>query len=164
MLATTLQRMIDQKLTSAREMGDLAGVSTSTVYRWIAGQSQPDFDAVRLLVRHLPDPKAQEALLSVMTAGTDWNLAHLKMELDLNDDGRIDAQDALDASITAVRHAAESLGELRAQCHDGNTPDAESTLALISTLNEAVKHCTISQRVLLAMSEQRRKRKLKLAT
>lgn len=164
MLSRTLQQIIDRKQSTAREMGELAGVSTSTVYRWIASQSQPDFDSIRLLVRHLPHPDAQEALLTVMIAGTDWNLDHVQLNLDLNDDGQIDATDALDGSITAVRHAAESLARVRATCcEDGSPPDAEDTLALIAELGEVVKHCTITQRVLLSMAEQRRKRKLKLA-
>ncbi len=163
MLARTLQQIIDRKQSTAREMGELAGVSTSTVYRWIAGQSQPDFDSIRLLVRHLPHPDAQESLLNVIIAGTDWNLDHVQLDLDLNDDGQIDATDALDGSIRSVRHAAESLGRIRASCGPDMNPDAEETLALIAELGEVVKHCTITQRVLLNMAEQRRKRKLKLA-
>ncbi len=164
MLARTLQQIIDRKQSTAREMGELAGVSTSTVYRWIAGQSQPDFDSIRLLVRHLPDHRAQEALLTVIIAGTDWNVDHLELNLDLNDDGEIDARDALDASIRTVRHAAESLAQVRATCcQDGSPPPAEDTLKLIAELGEVVRHCTITQRVLLEMAEQRRKRKLKIA-
>ena len=63
MLAKTLKRIIDKQFTSAKEISELTGVSQSTVYRWIAGQSQPDFDSVRLLVRLLPDKRAQKALL-----------------------------------------------------------------------------------------------------
>ena len=163
MLHRTLQQMIDRKLTTAKEMGELTGVSTSTIYRWIAGQSQPDFDAVRLLVRLLPNPAAQEMLLRVVTAGTDWKLDRMQLDLDLNKDGRVDAADALDASIAAVRHAADSLAQVRATCGEDKQPDAEQTLALMTELGDAMTHCTIAQRVLLDMAEQRRKRKLKLA-
>ena len=165
MLHRTLQQLVDRKLTTAKEMGELAGVSTSTVYRWIAGQSQPDFDAIRLLVRLLPSPAAQEALLQVVTAGTDWKLDRMNLQLDLNGDGRIDAADALDASIAAVRHAADSLAQVRAKfCDERQPASAEDTLALINQLGEVMTHCTIAQRVLLDMADQRRKRKLKLAT
>ncbi|MEO0515097.1 MAG: helix-turn-helix transcriptional regulator [Planctomycetota bacterium] len=164
MLHRTLQQLVDRKLTTAKEMGELAGVSTSTVYRWIAGQSQPDFDAVRLLVRLLPNPAAQEALLRVVTAGTDWKLDRMDLDLDLNGDGRIDAADALDASIAAVKHAADSLAQVRAKCCDETSPaTAEDTLELITQLGDVMTNCTIAQRVLLDMADQRRKRKLKLA-
>ncbi|MEO1236507.1 MAG: helix-turn-helix transcriptional regulator [Planctomycetota bacterium] len=161
MLGTTLQRVIDQKLTSARELGELAGVSTSTVYRWIAGQSQPDFDSIRLLVRHLPDNRAQEEILQAFTSGTDWHCTRLDLELDVNDDGKIDADDALDATIECVRGASESLAAIRARSHAPMTSD--ETLETVSLLNHVIKHCAITQRVLVDMAEQRRKRKLKLA-
>ena len=112
MLQKTLQRIIDQKLTSAREIGELSGVSTSTVYRWIAGQSQPDFDSIRMLVRHLPDKRAQEEILSSFLNGTEWNASRLDLELDFNNDGKIDGEDALEATIESVQAAAKSLGRI----------------------------------------------------
>ncbi|MEM9914584.1 MAG: helix-turn-helix transcriptional regulator [Planctomycetota bacterium] len=161
MLGKTLQRVIDQKLTSAKELGELAGVSTSTVYRWIAGQSQPDFDSIRLLVRHLPDNRAQEEILQAFTSGTDWLCTRMDLELDVNDDGQIDADDALDATIECVKGASESLAAIRARMHEPMT--ADETLQTVALLNHVMKHCAITQRVLVDMNEQRQKRKLKLA-
>ncbi|MEM9883883.1 MAG: helix-turn-helix domain-containing protein [Planctomycetota bacterium] len=161
MLSKTLQRVIDEKLTTARELGELAGVSTSTVYRWIAGQSQPDFDSIRLLVRHLPDQRAQEEILQVFTSGSDWLCTRLELELDVNDDGRIDAEDALDATIECVKGASESLSAIRASGHSPMT--ADDTLQSVALLNHVMKHCAITQRVLIDLAEQRRKRRLKLA-
>ena len=108
MLTKTLNRMIEKKQTTAREIAEMAGVSTSTVYRWIAGQSQPDFNSIRLLVRHLPNKDAQETLLQTFTMGTTWQFARPDLELDVNADGKIDAADALDASIEAVHSSAKS--------------------------------------------------------
>jgi predicted transcriptional regulator len=162
MLSKMLQQIIDQKLTNAREVGELAGVSTSTVYRWISGESQPDFDSIRLLVRHLRDPRAQEAILAVFAAGTSWQFSHTELELDVNDDGQVNAEDALDASVQAVKAAADSLVRVRhARRENGLT--AEQTLELIALLNNVVRQCTITERVLVHMSEEKRKRKLKLA-
>ncbi|WP_200761554.1 helix-turn-helix domain-containing protein [Poriferisphaera corsica] len=161
MLAKTLQMMIDENLTTAKEIGELSGVSTSTVYRWISGQSQPDFDSIRLLVRHMPRKEAQEALLSVYSAGTAWQYSHMDLELDVNDDGVVDVEDALDAAINMMRNAAETLAQLRA-VRNGEPMDPEKTLQQIALLNEVARNCTITQRVLVDMAEQRRKRKLKL--
>jgi hypothetical protein len=162
MLAKTLSELIDRKITTAREIGELAGVSTSTVYRWIARQSQPDFDSIRLLLRHLPSRAGQEALLNVFTAGTEWSASHQELNLDVNSDGQIDADDALDASIEAVKSAGRSLAQVRAASR-GQLLQPEQTLDLIAQLNHVVRQCTITQRVLIELSEQRRKRKLKLA-
>jgi predicted transcriptional regulator len=162
MLAKTLQKIIDEKWSTAREIGELAGVSTSTVYRWIAGESQPDFNAVRLLLRHIPHPRAQEAILGVFASGTSWQFLHADLELDINSDGRVDAEDAMDASCKAVRAAAESLQTVRAACR-GKSPTAEETLDMIALLNQVVRHCTIAQRVLVEIAEQRSRKQLKIA-
>ena len=162
MLAKTLQRILDKKYTTAKEISELAGVSQSTVYRWIAGQSQPDFDAVRLLVRLLPDMRAQKALLTAFTAGTDWHATHMNLELDLNDDGKVDADDALDASCKAIKTTSKTLLAIR-EASKGKILSGDETLELIAHLNQTIRHCSITQRILVDMAEQRKRRKLKLA-
>jgi len=161
MLSQTLQQIIDKKFTTAKEISELAGVSQSTVYRWIAGQSQPEFDSIRLLVRLLPDTRAQKALLTAFTAGTDWHATHMNLELDVNADGKVDANDALDASCHALKTSSDTLLSIR-EASKGKMLTSDETLELISLLNHTVRHCTITQRILVDMSEQRKKRKLKL--
>jgi transcriptional regulator with XRE-family HTH domain len=162
MLAKTLKRIIDKQFTSAKEISELTGVSQSTVYRWIAGQSQPDFDSIRLLVRLLPDTRAQKALLTAFTAGTDWHVTHMNLELDVNADGKVDADDALDASCNALKTSSDTLLSIR-EASKGKVLSSDETLELISLLNHTVRHCSITQRILVDMAEQRKKRKLKLA-
>lgn len=163
MLATALQRLIDQKLTTARELGDLAGVSTSTVYRWINGESQPDFDAIRLLLRHLKNHKAQQEILSVFTSGTAWQLVYVDQDLDVNQDGRIDAQDALDACINAVQHTAESLRHVRAGTRPGTRLDSDQIVEILNMLNQVGQQCNITQRVLVKLTENRKQARVRLA-
>ncbi len=162
MFDKTLQRIIEQKWTSARELGELAGVSTSTVYRWISGETQPDFNSVRLLLRHLTHPRAQEELLTCFTSGTQWHFTRAELELDFNQDGRIDAEDAMDASCAAVKAAADSMDQVRSACR-GKTPSAEETLEMIALLNRVIRKCTVAQRVLVDMAERRKNKQLKLA-
>ncbi len=161
MLTKTLNRMIQRKQTTAREIAEMAGVSTSTVYRWIAGQSQPDFDSIRLLVRHLPNKKAQESLLGVFTMGTAWQFACPDLELDVNADGKIDAADALDASIGAVHSSAKNLKQLRMAFRDGMA-NSEQILELVHLLQHTAGQCMITQQVLVHLSEKNKRRKLKL--
>ena len=162
MLAKTLQMLIDKNQTTAREIGELAGVSTSTVYRWISGQSQPDFDSIRLLLRHLPNCHAQEALLSIFTAGTSWQFAQGNLELDVNSDGQVDAEDAIDATIDAVKTTGQSLSTIRAASR-GKGLTADLTLQVVALLTHVVGRCTVTQRVLVELAENKRRRKLKLA-
>ena len=160
MLATTLQTLIDQKLTTAREIGDLTGVAPSTVYRWIRGESQPDFDAIRLLVRHLPNPKAQGSILAAFTIGTNWRAYNHDLELDVNLDGTVDATDAIDASINAVRAAGRSLSQVRDASRAGAL-DKDKCVELITLLNDIIHQCTLTQQILVHLSEKREKRKIR---
>ncbi|MEM0915145.1 MAG: helix-turn-helix domain-containing protein [Planctomycetota bacterium] len=159
MLAHALQRLINDERTSAKEIAELTGVSTSTVYRWIAGQSQADFDSIRMLVRHLPNRDAQEAILGVFVQGTTWSAVCQEIELDVNRDGTVDAEDALDATIEAVKAAGQSLAAVRAAARNQRL-DPDETLELIAKLNTVVNRCTVTQRVLVELAEQRRKRKI----
>ena len=161
MLRETLASMIKQNLTSAREMAELAGVSTSTIYRWIGGQSQPDFDSIRMLFRHLPSQEAQQALGAAFAAGSGWSLKAVDpdLDLDVNHDGRINPCDALDASIDAVRTAAESLSEVRTACRNGVIRKDEA-IHLIQLFSQTVRQCTLTQQILLRVSERRHKLKM----
>jgi len=162
MLAKTLQGLIEADLTTARELSEYAGVSNSTVYRWISGESRPDFDAIRMLVRHLPEPRAQEAICTAFLAGTDWQATHQAMDLDVNHDGSIDCDDALDAAIEAVRGAGESLSSLREAHRDGSMT-SDDAVALASQLHDVVRQCVLAERVLLNLAEVNRRRKAKQA-
>jgi len=162
-LSRTLSEVVRKKWTSARELADLAGVSTSTVYRWIAGESQPDFDSVRLLLRHLPNRNAQEAVLGAFCSGSGWSFSFQEGDLDINHDGKIDAEDALDAAIQTVQHAASALKQTRSAAREDKL-DAEQALQLIQTLNLTTRHCAVVQQVLIAVAEEQGKRKkLRLA-
>jgi len=157
-LSQTLSQIVRNKWSNARELADLAGVSSSTVYRWIAGESQPDFDSVRLLLRHLPNRKGQEALLGAFCSGSGWSFTLNEIELDVNHDGKIDAEDALDAAINTVGHASDALKQTR-KAAAVDKLDAEQALQLIQTLNHTTRQCAVVQQVLIQMTEQQAKRK-----
>jgi len=158
MLSSALRRLVEEKLTTVDEIGELAGVSTSTVYRWIAGQSQPHFDSIRLLVRHLSNPAAQRALLTAFTAGTAWQMRYYDGDLDVNQDGRIDANDALDSAINVVRAAGKSLSTIRDACQ-GGLPDRDLSKAAIEVLEEAVHQCCVTQQVLVNITDRSARRR-----
>jgi transposase len=152
MLARTLQHLIGQKLTSVTEVAELAGVSNSTGYRWMADRCQPDFDAVRRVIRGLPSPLAQQALLSVVVTGTNWRLQNNDLKLDLNEDGRIDSDDALDAAIRVVHQAGDSLTQVRANCADQSVT-RQQLVDVIDKLNDVMRHSAVVQEILCRMAE-----------
>jgi hypothetical protein len=158
MIAQVLQNLIDQKLTTAREIGDLAGVSSSTVYRWLERETQPDFNSIRLLLRHLPHRGAQEAVLTAFLAGTGWTGQYVDADLDFNHDGKVDCEDALDAAIESVEAASEALAEVRQCTRERAISPAEAT-KLAALLTEVVRDCTTTQRIMVRICEDRRRHK-----
>ncbi len=68
---------------------------------------------------------------------------------------------ALDATIETVKCVGESLSRIRSGAH--SPMNADETLATLSLLGQVVTHCVVTQRVLVDMAEQRKKRKLRLA-
>lgn len=160
-LHQALQRVIDLKLTSAREMGELAGVSTSTVYRWTTNQSQPDFESIRLLVRLLPSPRAQKEILNAFLAGSAWSASRTEMEMDVNRDGVIDRDDALTAALVSVQSVTQSLSQIHTAAQRPMT--TQETMQTVAHLDHAVQHSTLTQRVLIHLDEQRTRRRLKIA-
>ncbi len=151
MISETLQRLIDQGITSAKEISELTGVAPSTVYRWIAGKSQPDFEAIRMLVRHLPHARGQEAILTAFTAGSAWKSFHVDPKLDVNLDGVVNHDDALAASIESVRSASESLSKLRPLLEAPDAPRGGDEV--IHLLDDVIRHCCIVQRILVRLDE-----------
>ncbi len=159
MIAEALRQMIERKLTTASEISELTGVATSTVYRWIHGSSEPDFGAMRLLLRHLPSIEAQQAILNVFTAGTPWQFFRTDAEMDLNRDGRVDHEDAMTASIESVRAASESLSRLRGSCERVPGLGKPEVTELVEIVGEVIRQCTLVQRIITDMVERRKQAK-----
>ncbi|MFA7236506.1 MAG: helix-turn-helix domain-containing protein [Phycisphaeraceae bacterium] len=158
MLCDTLDRLIHAERTSVTEVAELAGVSNSTVYRWLSKRSHPDFDAMRRVIRGLKNPEAQEAMLTVLISGTRWQLRRNDMPLDVNRDGRIDTEDALDAAIRVVKSAGQSLVDVRAARATG-VVKKDHLVDLVGELNAVVQHSTLVQQVLIRLVEEQGNRK-----
>ncbi len=157
MLAKTLQQLIDKEATSAKEIGELTGVATSTVYRWVSGESEPDFNSIRILLRHLKHQEAQRAILSVFTANTGFYFSYIEVELDLNDDGVVDHRDALTAAIEAVHGAGVSVSRLREILVDREITKAEC-VEMHEHVNRVEHYCVNLRQILSHMSEDKRHR------
>lgn len=158
MLAQTLQRLVNDKLTNVREIAELTGVASSTVYRWLSGESIPDFETVRMLVRQLPNNEAKEAIITTFVAGTPYRTFHVDADLDVNQDGAIDLNDALDASINSVKSASDSLTSIRLNCNDESEVRHGASQA-VTSLDEAIRQCATAQQVLVHLVEENRRRK-----
>jgi hypothetical protein len=161
MLSQTLQAMIDQKWTNAREIGELTGVAPSTVYRWISGESEPDFQSIRLLMRHLKDDRAQRSLVTAFLAGTNWHANGANGaggNLDFNRDGKVTGADALQAAIQVVRGAGDALDEVHEAVQDGRITEQEA-VGTVSKLDQVVRDCNLVRAILVTLVEHRKQAK-----
>jgi transcriptional regulator with XRE-family HTH domain len=159
MIDLVLRRMIDEKLTTVQELGDLTGVAPSTVYRWMAGQSEPDYKQLRMLLVHLPNIRAQELVLQALTAGTHWRAESEKVELDVNNDGRIDGFDALDVAIQSVQDSTDSLGRIRETCRTGKIT-REEVEKISDLLSRISRQSMTAEMILLNLLQQSTRKKL----
>ena len=157
MLSKTLQQLIENETTTAKEIGELTGVATSTVYRWVSGESEPDFNSIRILLRHLKSQEAQRAILTVFTANTGFHFSQIEVELDLNNDGVVDHRDAMTAAIEAVHGAGVSVSRLRAILVDRKITQEES-VEMHEHVNRVEHYCVNLRHILTHLSEDKRHR------
>ena len=109
MLANVLRQMVQDRLTTPTEISELAGVSISTVYRWMNGQSHPGFDSIRLLIRHLSNPEAQRSLLTALLAGTAWRILHSGHHSPTGTDSPVDTPRTMNRVLNTLRESSTVL-------------------------------------------------------
>lgn len=114
MISRTLQTLHTEGKLTVRQFEDATGLSDSTFYRWLAGESEPTFIAVQQLIAHHPDGLVQAALIGAALRGSGFVAAQMSEDLDINGDGQVDMIDALaasNASIKVLAQMAEGLLE-----------------------------------------------------
>lgn len=67
MIADVLKKITYEGATNVHEIAEVTGRGESTVYRWINGESQPDFASICKLANHLPSVSARQQLLDYFT-------------------------------------------------------------------------------------------------
>lgn len=123
-LSEVIRTVTARLWTTQAHLAELAGVSDATVSRWASDEAQPRFDQVLALATHHPDHRVRDAFRRLMPSAQDDRVTDT--ELDVNRDGRIDAEDAADLSlkilddtatlqriIQAIRMAGDLRGPVR---------------------------------------------------
>ena len=155
MLSLILRQLIEKKLTTVSEIVELTGRGETTVYRWVNGQSQPDFDDMRRLIRRLPKQSARQAILGFFTSdlpvAIEWLNDDIELIAGLGSDER---HQAFDLSLLALESMVDILNEIR--------PDGQSTQAYVEALSHievVLRYMTLARRALIEQIEQRKKAK-----
>lgn len=155
MLSVTLRRLIDQKLTTAREIGELTGTAPSTVYRWIRGEAQPSFDTIRLLMRHLRNREAQAALLAAFTVSTPWRFSADDVDIEIPRESGADIHVDLESALRTLQATIRSMSTIHDAAGDRSLSDNE-TEQLMRDTQAVIRASTLLQKNIQSLSEARR--------
>ncbi len=150
MFGPIIRHLLDNKLTTIKEIEEVTGRGSSTIYRWINDESDPHHTDMRLLIRHLSTPEAQRTILSLLTADLpiviNW-IADEGTPDNENDPGERGGHEILDRSLLALDCLTHALSEgneaLRRQ-----TLTKESYIKLLSLVDETIHHLATSKNML----------------
>ena len=149
MFGHIIRHLLDNKLTSIKEIEEVTGRGSSTVYRWINDESDPHHTDMRLMVRHIRNPDAGRTILGLLTADLPVVINWVHDETPPDDgpsDGR-GGHEILDRSLIALDCLTHALSE-------GNDAlrrkelTKDSYVKLIALVDETIHHLTASKNML----------------
>ncbi len=150
MFGTIIRNLLDHKLTSIKELEEVTGRGSSTIYRWMNGESEPHHTDMRLLIRHLKNPQASRTILSLLTSDLPIVINWIHDEAEAADtptDERTEGHEVLDQSLLALDCLTHALSEgndaLRKQ-----QLTKESYVKLVTLCDETIRHLTASKNML----------------
>lgn len=146
MIADTLKHLVEHDLTNHKEIQLITGRGASTVYRWLSGESEPQFHDVRLLVRQLKDPEARRKLVLLLSADLPvtikWQEDERNLELLTMEGRREAAHEAIDASLLALECLTHLLSESR-EAMRSNELTTEAGTRIIDLSENAIRQLTV---------------------
>lgn len=147
-ISETIRTVIDQGLTTARELADIAGINSSTVSRYQNDEPRVAFDTVNAWVRHHPNDAVKQAFYACLPAPQQK-----EVELDINGDGKIDIDDIFDGSIKTCQRGMDLMAHVRGNQSISGDDAAEIEL-MATDVKRAVDHVA---RVAASIASRRRK-------
>ena len=155
MFGTIIRNLLDNKLTTIKEIEEVTGRGSSTIYRWINSESEPHHTDMRLLIRHMTSPEARRTLLSLLTADLPIVINWIQEKDPRADepasasaDQRLeDGYEVLNQSLLALDCLGHALTEgneaLRTQ-----QLSKDAYVKLVSLVDETIRHLTASKNML----------------
>ncbi len=149
MFGHVIRHLLDNKLTTIKEMEEVTGRGSSTIYRWINDESDPHHTDMRLLIRHIRNPNAGRTILSLLTADLPVVINWVSVETppDESTGDERGGHEVLDRSLIALDCLTHALSE-------GNDAlrrrelTKDSYIKLITLVDETIHHLTASKQLL----------------
>ena len=151
MFSDALQRLNHQDKINAQQIADITGVSARTANRWIAGDTEPEVSAVRLLIRDHADPGVKSKLIHIVTGG-EAQLRTRNIDPDLNGDNRVDAVDLREA-MQRARESVTRLSRIITDATANGLIDADRMAEISGTADQL--HADVSALVQVATAQSR---------
>lgn len=140
-----LMELVERGVITRKQLGLAAMRSRDWAERLVRGETLPGWDELRLLIQNLPQDAVTEIFL-LLLCNTRWNPPTLNdeaAELDVNNDGKINLDDALDSAINGSHAAQEALEKVRQAQANGDfssltVTDIAATIGRSWRANDAV--------------------------
>ena len=154
MFETFIRKLLDDKLTTIKEIEEVTGRGTSTIYRWMNGESEPHFMDMRLLVRQLSKPEARHSLVGMLTSDLPVIINWVEDEEpkepespEANDEWRVQGHEVLDRSLLALDCLTHALSEGNEAIRKQKLTK-ESYVNLVTQVDRTIRHLTASKNML----------------
>ncbi len=149
MFGHIIRHLLDNKQTSIKEIEEITGRGSSTIYRWINDESDPHHTDMRLLIRHMRNPDARRNILDLLTSDLPVVISWIADDSQTDGDGATDrdGHEVIDRSLIALDCLTHALSA-------GNDAlrrkelTKESYVKLLSLVNETIHHLTASKNML----------------
>lgn len=153
MLSHTLNSLIDDGHVTVKVLSIVGECPESTVRDMLHRESDlPQYRRLARWCRHLPDV-CRQALIDSLTAGTASCQTH-RIDLDVNHDGRVDQDDAIDGAIQMNRHIAGILEQVRKASRDGRIDEGESA-QIVQLLRDSIRSADTIVQLLMQITRKR---------
>jgi len=151
MFGTIIRELIDRKLTTLKELEEVTGRGTSTIYRWMNEESEPHFTDVRLLVRHLGKPEAKRTLVGLLTSDlpivVDWLRDEELPQADPENPPPTGGHEILERSLFALDCLSHVLAEGNEAIRRRELTK-DSYVKIITLIDETILHLTTCKNML----------------
>ena len=157
MINGILQKLVNDNLLTVRFLADLWNITPQAVYNYFNG-TEPTYGKIRTLFRRSDKPDVQKEILQDLLSGTGWYAAHVEADKDVNGDGDVDLDDAMEAALAAMQNHAEFLHKFYAASQAGKLSEREHAEArrFAATIIESA---VLVDRIIEHVAEQQVKRR-----
>ena len=140
LISQVLSQLVAQKVTSVREIADVTQRGESTVYRWLSGQSEPEFSEMVTLMRSVSSSKVRKRLVDTFTKELPVRVHWLNDDATLSHSAKDqDHHDAVDLAVLAMASLVRVLVTQRPALR-GKELDEQAKAETIELIEVAERH------------------------